>query len=164
MCILHRRGSLSGYVLPSLDVFILWEFTSSSIKFDTLLSRSTRLKVLVVDSCQPMAKMWQAVCGTSSIQALVCKQRESCSCIRLVTARGYENQVFLVPEKQNLNYFRKKHYRAQKDLFQRAKKTCAYKTPEIFPYLCGVLAPAMLVEKTAKKKERTFKLIKMLGA
>uniref|UniRef100_A0A0N5BZ42 NB-ARC domain-containing protein n=1 Tax=Strongyloides papillosus TaxID=174720 RepID=A0A0N5BZ42_STREA len=176
MCILHRGGILTGYVPPSLEVLILRGFTSAGVNFDTLLTRSSRLKVLVVDSCQLMAKMWQAICGTSSIQALVCKQRGSCSCARLVANRGYQNQIYLVPEEQNSNYFWKKHHRAQKKIVPEGQKDSYredkftlrghiyYKTPEILPFLCGVLAPAKLVEEAANKKKRSFQLMKLLGA
>uniref|UniRef100_A0A0K0G603 Uncharacterized protein n=1 Tax=Strongyloides venezuelensis TaxID=75913 RepID=A0A0K0G603_STRVS len=66
--------------------------------------------------------------------------------------------MFLVPEEQNSNYFRKKHYRSQKRSISEDQKDVCREDKFI------LRAPVMLVEKAAKKKEGTFKLIKLFGA
>uniref|UniRef100_A0A0N5C7X5 DDE_Tnp_1_7 domain-containing protein n=1 Tax=Strongyloides papillosus TaxID=174720 RepID=A0A0N5C7X5_STREA len=176
MCILHQGGALSGCVPPSLEVLVLRGFTSTGIRFDELLRRSSKLKVLVVDSCKLMGKMLQAITTSPTIQAVVCKQRGMCICGREVAARGFGYQVYLVPEGQNSNLFWKRHKRACVKV-SREKAVDAgsenrftlrghvyFKSTEVLSYICNTAAPASKMAEAKAKREETINQMKLLGA
>uniref|UniRef100_A0A0N5CHA2 Reverse transcriptase domain-containing protein n=1 Tax=Strongyloides papillosus TaxID=174720 RepID=A0A0N5CHA2_STREA len=134
-------------------------FTANGIQFDTLLARSTKLRVVVVNTCKLMGKMLHAVSKVSTIQALVCKQR-----------------VYLVPEGQNSNLFWKRHKRASVKVLREMAVDVGsgnrltllghvyFKSMEVLSYICNTAAPASKMAEAKAKRELTINQMKLLGA